>query len=493
MISRTFSSCIDGVKGKLVQLEASKQNALPQIQITGLPNEVVQESRERVKASLLQLGFSVPTQKLLVHLSPAGTKKGGSHFDLPIAMSILTLEGFFPTDPIQQIGFLGELSLSGKVRAIRQLIPLLEALLNAPSISFVLVPRENALEAALFESDKIVLCDDIREAIAFCFEKTIPRPFSSPPQIETVYSNSLTLDSIVGLKQAKRSLVISLAGRHPFLLEGPPGAGKTLLAHSCPSLLPPLSQRELLEVSRIHSLSGLERPAHLIPPFRAPHHSISSSAFLGGGSSQVTPGEISLAHNGILFMDELPEFRRDAIEGLREPLQEGEIRIHRISQCIQLPAKFHLIAAMNPCRCGYAGSKLGQCSCSPETLRSYRKRLSGPLLDRFPIYFWLEPAKAHTPCDGYSQTVARQLISKVRSAFDSPHMKPMEWLKLKGRLDLGGLNWLRQIESHYPVSFRRLKMLLEVGFTLALLEDREHITELDLEEAWSLRPPEILS
>ena len=493
VISRAFSSCIDGFEGRLVLLESSKQNSLPQIQITGLPNEVVQESRERVKASLLQLGFSVPSQKLLVHLSPAETKKSGSHFDLPIAMTLLTLEGFFPTNQIERTAFLGELSLGGKVRPVKHLIPLLDPLIRNEQIERILVPKENQEEAALFRSSKVFLCEDLREAIGFCFQKQILQNTEQPLPANKPHPSFLTFDSILGQRMAKRVLIISLAGNHPLLLEGPPGSGKTLLANCTPSLLPSLSEAEILEVSRIYSLGGIERAHNPAPPFRSPHHSISAAAFLGGGSGQVLPGEISFAHRGVLFLDELPEFRRDAIEGLREPLQDGKIHLHRISQSIRLPANFRLIAAMNPCRCGYSGNQFRTCSCSAESLRSYRKRLSGPILDRFPLYFWLEATKTKLAAEGASHSEAREAIGKVHPILALEQPANEDLTALQKRLNRSASLWLRNLEEKTSLSFRRLSNLLKVSRTIALLDERESIESIDLEEAWNLRSPEVLT
>lgn len=492
MISLSFSACIDGFEGKLVQLESSKQNSLPQIQITGLPNEVVQESRERVKASLLQLGFSIPSQKLLVHLSPAETKKTGSHFDLPIAMTLLALEGFYPVTKIARTAFLGELSLGGKVKPVKHLIPLLEPLIKNELIERILVPKGNQEEAALFRSPKVFLCEDLREAIGFCFQQLSLDQTKDVLEFDGNYANYLTLDSVLGQRVAKRVLLISLAGNHPILFEGPPGSGKTLLANCAPSLLPPLTEAEVLEVSRIYSFCGMERSKNPVPPFRSPHHSISAAAFLGGGSGQVIPGEISLAHKGILFLDELPEFRRDAVEGLREPLQEGKIHLHRISQSIRLPAHFRLIAAMNPCRCGYSGNRLQSCSCSPESLRSYRKKLSGPILDRFPLYFWMEAAKTKSANDGVSHFQAREAIRKVHDFLGGELFTSLDQSEIKKRLTGTAYHWLSALEEKYPLSFRRLSNLLKVANTISLLESRDCIEDGDLEEAWSFRSPETL-
>lgn len=488
MIARTFTSCISGFEGTLVTIEAFPQNALPQIQITGLPGTVIQESRERVRASLNFLGFSIPSKKLLVHLSPAETKKSGSHFDLAIAMSLLAVESCFPKDPLETFGFLGELSLDGSLKPIQQLIPLLEPLIHQNSITTILIPSENQAEAALFKSSKIQLCRNLKEAVEICFQG---RARSLEPlnqaQVFSKYS-AFSFDEILGMSHAKKTLVIALAGDHPLLLEGPPGSGKSRLAYSASSLVPRMDDEALLEVNRIYSFFGENRGNDPYPPFRSPHHSISAAAFLGGGSQKVIPGEISLAHRGVLFLDEFPEFRRDSIEGLREPLQSGEINLHRVSSSIRLPARFSLIAAMNPCPCGYAFSQLKSCSCAPESVRNYRKKLSGPILDRFSLYLWLDFSARSNRVEGFSQNEAQTLIGKVRS-YKKEHriLGPME---IKNRFSEEARSTLDKLGDNHHLSFRKFQHFMAVGFTLALLNGRETIKTTDIEEAWSLKTPD---
>lgn len=486
MISRTLSACLDGFSGKCVTLEASQQNSLPQIQITGLPSTVVQESRERIKSCLAHLGFQVPTRKLLVHLSPAETKKSGSQFDVAIAMALLTLEGFFPPQKIVKTAFLGELTLSGHFKAINHCIPLLEALLNSPEVERILIPSENECDAALFKSDRIYLCDSFQEALQFCFEENASHRLRQPRKSETSSfgrSYHFLLEDLRAQPLAKRALMIALAGRHPLLIEGPPGSGKTHLAHCAASLLPPLDASETLEVSRIYSFLGESRGNNSFAPFRSPHHSISASAFLGGGHQQVLPGEVSLAHHGVLFLDELPEYRRDALEGLREPLQSGEIHLHRISKSVCLPAQFHLIAAMNPCRCGYAESSQHSCICTTEAVTHYRKKISGPLLDRFSLYVWMSSSALNArENDSVDHATAKALIQKARNFLRDSSCPSALAPSLQ--------RWLELLQIKHQMSFRRQKNLIGVARTIAAFEEREELFETDLEEAWSLRSPE---
>lgn len=494
MISKTYSACIDHFSGQIVVLEASKQNSLPQIQITGLPSAVVQESRERVKASLNHLGFDTPSKRILIHLSPAETKKTGSHFDFPIAMSVLTVEGFFPIEKIKKCAFVGELTLSGELRPVTQFIPLVEALLQNEEIEKVLVPFENRFESTLFPSTKLFHCRDLKEAIGFVFQN---KPLAVPPEPRKVMQTEKTpypplIDQIIGQEHAKRVLTIALAGSHPLLLEGPPGSGKTLLSHSAASLLPSLDERELIEVSRIYSFFGEQREGNKIPPFRSPHHSISSAAFLGGGTNQVVPGELSLAHRGLLFLDELPEFRRDSIEGLREPLQSGEIHLHRISKSVRLPAEFSLIAAMNPCPCGYSSSSRQECSCTSESIRNYRKKISGPILDRFPLYLWMESSLNHKEKKLRTHQDIRHEIQNTRHNLKRSSPRGWSWTQLKRCLTSSGSSLLAQWEKAQKLSFRKTENILRVALTIAYLDSRDLIDLIDLEEAWTLRSPESL-
>lgn len=467
---------------------------LPQIVITGLPGPVVQESRERVKASLNHLGFDTPSKKILIHLSPAETKKLGSHFDFAIAMNVLAVEGFFNSNKIEKCAFLGELTLSGELKRVSHFIPLVEALLNHSSIEQIFVPLENLSESALFGSSKILHCRNLKEAVDFCFRNQSINNLSLSNSLaaKTQCTPAISIDRVLGQEHAKRILTIALAGAHPLLLEGPPGSGKTLLSHSAASLLPSLSKEEVVEVSRVYSFFGENREENDFPPFRSPHHSVSSAAFLGGGYQRVIPGELSLAHRGLLFLDELPEFRRDVIEGLREPLQNGEIHLHRISKSVTLPAQFSLIAAMNPCPCGYLGCKYRSCSCSPESIRNYRKKISGPVLDRLTLYLWMETSVSKPESSVTTLLKIRDRIRCTREILRKLTRDELSWLNLKRYLNASALQWLTKRESENCVNFRRMENTLKVSLTISLLDSREVVGPSDLEEAWSLRSPESL-
>jgi len=493
VISKTFSACVVGFEGAPVTIEVSKQNSLPQISITGLPNTVVQESRERIRASLNSLGYKIPSKKLLVHLSPAETKKTGSHFDLPIALALLCAEGFFPSEPLSHFAFLGELNLSGELRPVQQLIPLLESLLKWDKDLKIIIPESNQVEATLLPRDRVFVSKHLSEVIQCVFgnrEFTTVKQLLSPAPREP--SIEVTLDSILGQAYPKRALVLSLAGNHPLLFEGPPGCGKTFISLSASSLLPVLSAEESLEVSRVYSFFGETIFKVGRVPFRAPHHSISASAFLGGGNGKVIPGELSLAHKGLLFLDELPEFRRDAIEGLREPLENGEIHLHRIGQSVRLPADFSLIAAMNPCGCGYFGCRSRACQCSPEAIRHYRKKISGPILDRFPIYLWLEQSKTRDFSSGFSHQQAKELIQRVRGFLKDENFLRTSYERILLFFTETTKQSLDSIKEKENLSFRKTLNLMRLSLTIALVENREKIILSDLEESFSLMSPNSL-
>jgi magnesium chelatase family protein len=319
-----------------------------------------------------------------------------------------------------------------------------------------------------------------------------PRPIQAPSGAPKKPEPGFSLNSLIGMKHAKRALAISLGGQHPFLMEGPPGAGKTFLSLCAPGLLPNLSEEEIIEVSRIYSLFGEPRTGNFRPPFRSPHHSISCAAFLGGGSRKVTPGELSLSHKGILFLDEIPEFRRDVIEGLREPLQSGEIHLHRISSSLTLPAHFQLIATMNPCRCGFSQSSNRSCTCSTDSIRTYRKKLSGPILDRFAIYLWLERLPSEDHDSGMTQKEAELLIEKIRVENQKHPKENRDWKALHKRLTLEAQHTIRRLEEKQYLSFRKQEQILRVSLTISQIEGSDVITSDHLNEAWSLRTPDSL-
>jgi magnesium chelatase family protein len=501
MFAQTFSATHLGIEGVVIKIEAAKQNSLPKILITGLPGDVIRESRERVRASLTSLGFDVPTSQILVHLSPASAKKQGSQFDLGIAMSVLVAEGQLK-GPLTRVAFLGELGLEGRVRAVRGALSLIESLEAREEIQTILVPKENLREARLVGGNKVRLVEHISDAIEFVEGRQPLESISAGGENaadETTGTGRFLIDHVLGQPLGKRALQIALAGRHHLLMLGPPGVGKSMLAQCSPSLLPDLETKDLMDVIKSYDAVGVHRPWDRRAPFRSPHHSISAAGMLGGGTGMVIPGEVTLAHAGVLFLDEFPEFRKDVIEGMREPIQSGEIHLHRIGHFHRMPARFTLIAAMNPCPCGHSLGESRRCRCPWERITAYRKRISGAMLDRIDLGVLLRKPKAADFEHGV--LTHDQVKSDILLARDAQRARYGEG-KLNGDDD-GGLasppfellgeakEWLDQVRQGHELSFRALAKLTRVSRTVADLAGESRIKIDHLREAWGLRCPDL--
>lgn len=500
MLSKTYSSTLEGIDGQLVQVEAARQRALPKIQITGLPNEVVKESRERIRVCLTSLGYDVPTSQIVVHLSPATQKKHGSQFDLPIAMAILASEALIASSWISENAFLGELRLNGQIEKVSNALALIETLEANSAIKKIFLPQGNEREACFLGAKKVHLVSHIGEVIDHLKNNvSLPAP-TQFALLNTTPGFSL-FNKIRGQFIGKRAVEIALAGYHHLLFIGPPGVGKSMLAHSTEELLPSLNEKEITDVLKIYQASGVFRESNTHRPFRAPHHSISRSGLLGGGSGVVIPGEVSLSHHGILFLDELPEFKRDSIEGLREPLENGQIQINRVGCFLKLPSRFLLIGALNPCPCGYSLGGRKSCYCAWEKITNYRQRISGPILDRFDLGCILLPENFslfRIQEEGNAAEILREKIERVWKIHQgrlgvSPSVQSLDpqghksYFLLKSKEQ----EFVDMLIEKEALSMRKVTKLLRVARTIADLEGSEMIHLPHLTEARQFRCPEL--
>lgn len=504
MVNKVTTSTVIGLDAYKITVEIDVINSLPGISIVGLPDTAVNEARDRVRSAIKNSGYTFPTKKVVINLAPADLKKNGTNFDLPIAVGILVEEEVIESEKIKEYAFIGELSLDGKIRGVSGVLPIILGL-KSSGVKNVIVPSVNANEAALADGINIYGAEDLTDVVNHFIE--------TPLKITKIDLNSYLTNSdeneyiydfkdVKGQKKAKKALEIAAAGGHNLLMSGSPGSGKTLMAKCFPSILPPLELSEALEITKIYSISGLlstDEPLMTKRPFRPVHHTASANGIIGGGSNP-KPGEITLAHRGVLFLDEIVEFPRQVLEVLRQPLEDAKVVISRANHSITYPAKFMLLAAMNPCPCGFLGDKEKQCTCSDFQINRYLSKLSGPLLDRIDLQIEVprltseellkSTALEETSADIRKRVISARKIQTTRYKNDNiltnSELTP-KLIKKYCKLDKESEELLKTAIVKYQLSGRRYDRILKLARTIADLDNSADIKQTHIMQALQYR------
>lgn len=498
MVTRAYTVAFEGIDARIVEVQCAVSAGLPSFSVVGLPNKAVSEARDRVRAALTSMGIALPSKRITVNLSPADLPKDGSHFDLPIAVALLAALDVLPKDEIERTVALGELSLDGSLVAVAGALP--AAMAAAEDDRTLLCPKACGAEAAWVGATQVLAPASLAEAIRH-YSGQLPLSPAEPGNVTGTESGCRDLRDVKGQERAKRALEIAAAGRHHMLMIGPPGSGKSMLASCIPGILPPLAPAEALETSMIHSLSGLldEGGISRTRPFQEPHHTASMAAIVGGGKG-AKPGEISLAHNGVLFLDEFPEFARPVLETLRQPIETGDVVVARANAHVRYPCKFMLVAAANPCRCGYMADPARACAQVPQCGEDYLGRISGPLMDRFDLRIDVPPV-AYTDLDlPVSGASSADVKARVVVARDVQAQRYEGQAKVRLNADAGGdllsdvatpdaegRAFLVKVADRFGLSARGYHRVLRVARTIADLAGSDAVQKPHVAEAVSFR------